>query len=144
MADYTHVLVATDLRNDYFPVVRKALELARRNKARLSVINVIPSVPYYMGSGIVNDIEETLEKQSQERLEQVKKLVDVPADYHVRHGSAKIEIVKLAEELNADIIVIGRQDTHRAVELIVGSTAVGVLHRAKCDVLIVQTGKQNT
>jgi universal stress protein A len=134
-------LVATDLRNDYFPVVRKALEIAKLSNAKLSVVNVIPAVPYYMGSGIVNDIEETLEKQSQQRLEQVKKLVDVPAEYYIRNGSAKIEIVKLAEELNVDIIVIGRHDSHRAVELLVGSTAVGVLHRAECDVLIVRVNK---
>lgn len=137
MAEYKHILAATDLHNDCFPVVHKAAELAQLEGAKLSVVNVIPNVPYYMASGMVNDIEEELESESRERIELVKKIIATEAEYYIRHGSAKNEIVALAEEIGADLIVIGSHG-RRGVQLLLGSTATGVLPRAKCDVLVVR------
>lgn len=138
MSQYQHILAATDLHNDYFPVVKKAVEIAQQNQAKLSVVNVIPNIPAYIASGLVNDIEDELEEESESRLKQVKSAIEIPADFYVRHGSAKVEIVRLGAELKADLIVIGSHGK-RGVQMILGSTASGVLHRADCDVLVVRT-----
>jgi len=52
-------------------------------------------------------------------------------------GSPKLEIVRIAEENNVDLIVMGSHGRH-GLALLLGSTANGVLHYAKCDVLAVR------
>lgn len=52
-------------------------------------------------------------------------------------GSPKLEIVRVAEERQVDLIVVGSHGRH-GLALLLGSTANGVLHHAKCDVLAVR------
>ena len=52
-------------------------------------------------------------------------------------GSPKTEILALAEDNNADLIVVGSHGRH-GLGLLLGSTASSVLHHAKCDVMAVR------
>ena len=52
-------------------------------------------------------------------------------------GSARREIATLAERLGADLIVLGSHGRQGAAAWL-GSTADGVMHRARCDVLMVR------
>jgi nucleotide-binding universal stress UspA family protein len=61
------------------------------------------------------------------------------AKRYVDSGSAKSVIVKLAEDIEADLIVLGSHGRH-GLQLLLGDTANGVLHRAPCDVLAVRIG----
>ena len=138
---YKHILVATDLHSDALPVVRHAVDLVRRNEAKLTIVNVIPAVPYYMASGLssVANVEEELADQAKSRFERLKpRLKDVDVDFIITHGSAKVEIVKTAKNLKADLVVVGSHGRN-GVRQILGSTANGVSHRAPCDVLIVRS-----
>lgn len=139
MADYKHILVATDLHKDSLPVVNRAVSEAKKNNAKLSVITVVPNVPYYMASGLasISDVEDQLEDSSRKRLESAKAKIDMDAKFYVKHGSAKLEIVRVADKLGADLIVIGSHGRH-GVQRLLGSTASGVLHRADQDVLVVR------
>lgn len=136
---YKHVLVATDMHHDDLPVVKKGLGLMKRNDAKLTIATVVPNVPYYMASGLssVSDIEEQLEGDSRERLDEIRSKIKVDADYHLLHGSPKLEIVRLAKEIGADVIVVGSHGQH-GVQRLLGSTATGILHRARCDVMVVR------
>ena len=141
---YHNVLVATDLHSDALPIVRHALDVVRQYDAKLTIINVIPSVPYYMASGLssISDIEDQLADQTKERFNALKKEIkDIDAEFLICHGSAKIEIIQLAKDMKADLIVIGSHGRH-GVQRLLGSTASGVLHRAPCDVLVVRAGKK--
>ena len=140
MGDYKTILVGTDFHNDGLPVVRKAVAIAKLYSAKLHIVSVVPNVPFYMASGLtdVSAVEETLEMGGQERLEELQKELDVKAECHLVHGSAKIEISKLAKEIGADLIVIGSHGRN-GVQRVLGSTSSGVLHRAKCDVMVVRT-----
>ncbi len=51
------------------------------------------------------------------------------------------EIHALAEKLSADLIIVGSHGRH-GLALLLGSTANGVLHGAKCDVLAMRVGKE--
>lgn len=139
MADYQHVLVATDLHKDSLPVVSRAVAEAKKNNAKLSVITVVPNVPYYMASGLasMSDVESELEETSKKRLKAAKEGIDMDAKFYIKHGSAKLEIVRVAEKIGADLIVIGSHGRH-GVQRLLGSTASGVLHRADQDVLVVR------
>ena len=141
--NYNHVLVATDMHFDDFPVVRKGVVLMKRNASHLTIVTVVPNVPYYMASGLssVSDIGQQLENDSAERLNDIKKKVKVNAgcdvEYVVLHGSPKHEIVRYAKEVGADAIVIGSHG-QSGVQRLLGSTVTGVLHRAPCDVMVVR------
>ena len=139
MSEYRHILVATDLHNDAFPVVQKAVKLAKRGNANLIIVAVVPEVPFYMASGLnsISSIEAQFEAKYRERLELLQIEVDVPAEYILMRGSAKLEILKLALKKEADLIVIGSHGD-KGVQRLLGSTAIGVLHRAKADVLVVR------
>lgn len=61
----------------------------------------------------------------------------VTASYVRRVGDAADELVALADELDADVIVVGRRGEEEALESGPGSVSADVVGRAACDVLVV-------
>jgi nucleotide-binding universal stress UspA family protein len=55
-------------------------------------------------------------------------------------GAAANEIVDVAEERDADLIVVGTHEPGFLDRLLAGSVSQGVARRAHCDVLIVHPG----
>jgi nucleotide-binding universal stress UspA family protein len=47
-------------------------------------------------------------------------------------------IVETADELGADLIVVGTRNGNALERLVLGSTSTKVLHHAHCDVLVVR------
>ena len=144
MADYRQILVAVDFSTESRVVVNKALDIARRNNAGLSLIHVVE----YTGSVYAGDIPlpEDLEldqrhaDQAKGRLEAMAAELGIANSARiVEIGVPKREIVRIAGEQGADLIVIGSHGRH-GLQLLLGSTANGVLHLAKCDVLAVRVG----
>jgi universal stress protein A len=142
MATYKRILVALDLASDEPKVIEQAIELSRQNDAVLSLVHVVE----HMASVYINetsfpeipDIENRLTDTAAEKLAQTKQDYQIlDAESYVRAGTAKHEIVDLAKEINADLIVIGSHG-RRGLQLLLGSTANGILHLATCDVLAVR------
>ena len=95
---YKNILVASDFHDDCLPVIRKAIEIQKLNDAQISLVTVVPNVPYYMASGLssISDVEEQLEEETQTKLIEVKSELTLDCKTHLLHGSPKIEISKLA------------------------------------------------
>lgn len=73
-----------------------------------------------------------------ERLNKLSEIMAIePAQRWLVWGEPKQEIVRIAEQENVDLIVVGSHGRH-GLALLLGSTANGVLHYAKCDVLAVR------
>ena len=53
-------------------------------------------------------------------------------------GSAAEQIVLAADELGADLVVVGSRNGHAEERAVLGSTSTKVLHHAPCDVLVVR------
>ncbi|MGZ5001054.1 MAG: universal stress protein, partial [Methylomonas sp.] len=84
------------------------------------------------------DWTQELLDAAKKRLTQFAAELGVPEERQwLEMGSPKLEIVRVAEENNVDLIVVGSHGRH-GIALILGSTANGVLHHAKCDVLAVR------
>ena len=66
-------------------------------------------------------------------------LPDLQARVVVSDGTAKREVAAIAAEHGCDLVVVGSHGRH-AIEAMLGSTAVGVVHRAESDVLVVRAG----
>ena len=140
MDAYTHILFATDLSDENRRLAERARDLAMRYGAKLSLIHVVEYSPLLeYGDGQVFptglELEETLAEQARTKLEQWGRELNVRSeDQQVEIGATKTEILRVAQERGADLIVVGSHGRH-GLGLLLGSTANAVLHGAPCDVL---------
>jgi len=141
MAGYKRILVGLDLSEESSQVLDKAGEIGRAFAADLSLAHVIEPLTFAYGGDIpmdLSEVQEQLQTQATEQLRKAAGKLNVPAErQHVVLGQPATEIHRLAEELEADLIVIGSHGRH-GLALLLGSTANGVLHGASCDVLAVR------
>ena len=72
------------------------------------------------------------------KLAKVNTCEEVPINTLVRVGSPAREIVEVATDLNADIIVISTHGRTGFKHVLIGSVAENVVQRAPCPVLIVR------
>lgn len=142
MSHYKHILMAADFSDHSKQVANKAVELAQANQAILSIVHVVENLPITDAAygPIPFDVDLTQEwlNASKERLQKLAEKWAIPENRRwLEMGSAKLEIVRVAEENGVDLIVVGSHGRH-GLALLLGSTANGVLHHAKCDVLAVR------
>ena len=143
MSVYHHILIAIDFTPTAYQVVQRA-KLLLGNETKLTILNV---VEYAMPLGFGDDFtpmpnllveENMLVEKAKESLSRfVDKQGLAYAEQVVKVGATQREIIRIAEEKNIDLIVLGSHGRH-GISLLLGSTANGVLHHASCDVLAVR------
>lgn len=142
MNHYKHILLAVDFSDHGKQVANKAVELAQIHQAKLSIVHVVENLPITDAAygPIPFDVDLTQEwlEASRQRLKTFAEKLGIAEERQwLEMGSAKLEIVRVAEENGVDLIVVGSHGRH-GLALLLGSTANGVLHHAKCDVLAVR------
>ena len=60
-------------------------------------------------------------------------------DHRVESGTIKSEVVRVANEIEADLVVLGSRERH-GVAVLLNLTEDTILHAAPCDVLAVRIG----
>jgi universal stress protein A len=144
---YRHIMAGVDVTEEAEQVLRTARKIADEHGARLSVCTVVkPLTHVYGGLDLMAytqasvNFEEEAARQAGEQIRSLSGRVGVEADdVHVRIGTPASQLVDTAAELGADLIVVGSHGKH-GLGLLLGSTASGVLSRARCDVLTVRIG----
>lgn len=139
------VLCPTDFSIFSSRALRHATALARRFEARLTVLHVIPYVvpygsglPYYLPAPTV--ASPAMRQHADEEMRRfVEPAVDapVPVRMEIREGDPWREIQSLAEELPADLVVMGTHGRGGFEHLLLGSVAEKLLRRSPCPVLTV-------
>jgi len=143
MGHYKHILLAADFTDHGTEVADKAKELAIANQAELSIVHIVDNLPitdatYGPIIPFDGDLSQQIMDAAKKRISKIaKKLAIVESKQWIEVGSPKLEIVRIAEENNIDLIVVGSHGRH-GFALLLGSTANGVLHHAQCDVLAVR------
>ena len=143
---YKHILYATDFSKASLTTERKVAKMATQSDAQLSIIHVVNfGSTVWMGGGgyfVLAELHEETLENSKKAFKACEERIDVDLRHtHTVQGSPKEEIVKYAEEVGADLIILGSHG-HRQVSDLLGTTATGVLHKAKCDVLVIQSGEE--
>jgi nucleotide-binding universal stress UspA family protein len=139
---FTTVVVGTDWSDTAEVAFAKALQLTRDGGGRLHVVTASPqSLPPAAGrsAGASGSAALGPDFQADVVLEQTLDRLgatDLDVRQHIVTGDAGDAIVGIAEQVGADLIVVGNKGMHRRV---LGSIPNTVSHRAPCDVLIVQT-----
>jgi universal stress protein A len=138
---YRELLVALDLSADSEAIARRSLELAQGWGARLRLLHVLAFMPIEpMNESLMPAlrVDEQLLAVMRERLAGLAVLIGVPPERtQVVVGSVKSEILRVAGEHQADLIVLGARERH-GLSLLVHRTEDTVLHGAPCDVLAVR------
>lgn len=142
MNHYKHILLAVDFSEHGKQVSDKAQAIVEQNQAQMSLVHVVENLPITDAAygPIPFDVDLTQEwlEMSKQKLIKLGEELSVPEQRQwLELGSAKLEIVRVAEENAVDLIVVGSHGRH-GLALLLGSTANGVLHHAKCDVLAVR------
>ena len=141
MANYQRILTAVDISDEAIPVVKRAAAMARQHQAELHLIHVVEPLSLAYGGDIPMDfsgIQEELQQQAEETLKKYAGQFDIPDDkIHLLTGRPEAQIHDLCKELDCDLIIVGSHG-RKGLALLLGSTANGVLHGAKCDVLAVR------
>ncbi|OGQ36311.1 MAG: hypothetical protein A3F16_00270 [Deltaproteobacteria bacterium RIFCSPHIGHO2_12_FULL_43_9] len=140
------ILVPVDFSRCSERALQEALNLAVASKGMVHLMHVITSfaseeLPPFVDPNIIYKIEESDMKNL--AIDALSKLYDegqrggarVAEHPIIRTGKAGREIVKAAEEINADLVVIGTIGRSGFERLLAGSTAEYVVRHAKCPVL---------
>jgi nucleotide-binding universal stress UspA family protein len=106
-----------------------------------SVAVVTVAAPVYSNPTLAKFADEAEAERQQSALAEAKTLlaesaIDAPSAAPV--GDAADEIVRVAQESGADLIVLGARGLNPLKRLVLGSVSTNVLHRAPCDVLVVK------
>jgi universal stress protein A len=138
---YQHILLALDLTDESKQVADRAVILAQQSGSSLSLVHVIEPLSFAYGGDVPMDlssIQEQLDTQAQQQLAELAAQLGIAVkETLVVTGHTESEIHRIAKETDTDLIVVGSHGRH-GLSLLLGSTANGVLHGAKCDVLAVR------
>jgi universal stress protein A len=141
MPAYQKLLVVLDLSDVSEQVAVAARDLAAYSKAEIVALHVVEFVPVEpMGESLMPtvQIEEELVRRSRIRLNELAARLGIErAVLRVEVGNIKAEILRVADEEGADLIVVGSRERH-GLAILVNFTEDAVLHAARCDVLAVR------
>jgi nucleotide-binding universal stress UspA family protein len=156
--DIKRILYATDLSENARHAFGYAVNLANRNDAMITVLHVVEDLSSFAGSMVAdiigeNRLAEIKKEKEAELISDIKaRLVEFCKD--VQHeapscpfvvdniivvtGHPVDRIVHKAEEMEADLIVIGSHGRGGLADVTMGSTSRRVLRRCNKPVLIVR------
>lgn len=142
------IVVGTDGSDTATGAVRQAVELAKATGASLAIVSAYAAGP---GSADVDDSVEIpgdVQHEFGPRAE-VNMVLDaaageakqagVDANTHPREGDPADALLDVAEEVKADLIVVGNKGMTGTKRFLLGSVPNKVSHHAPCGVYIVRT-----
>jgi nucleotide-binding universal stress UspA family protein len=136
----TKVLLATDGSKEAELAATTATDLANATNSELHVVHVGPFMPMLFST--MEDEPARMAREARKTLDDVAGRIEAAggevAQAHLKVGGASEEIVALAEELGAGLIVMGNRGRGGVRRALMGSVSVSVVHHAHCPVLVVR------
>ncbi|WP_018871545.1 universal stress protein [Thioalkalivibrio sp. ALJ16] len=138
------ILLATDGSEYSEAAENVALDLAQRCGARLVAARIIPTDTQHDALSPPRGGEASKEAQAHlDTLDKRAREAGIDASMVLRHGVDRHqEIVAIAEDFKAGLIVIGRRDRGDLSRLMVGDATRKVIGLAPCNVMVIPRGAQ--
>jgi nucleotide-binding universal stress UspA family protein len=131
------ILLATDGSEDAALAARAAIDLAERSGAELHLVHAWTNVPSARFEAYVRtQLEQEGRRVLDEEAQRIEEAGGTLARTHLREGRTEEEIVVLAKELRADLVVVGSRGLGAVKRLAVGSVSEGVVKLAPCPLLV--------
>ena len=148
----TKVLVAIDGSPESTRAARMAVYLSKRLDSGLHIVRVgdIPDVygaPEWatfdpdFRARLFERAERDIRASLEEQLQEIKGFGGEAVGTHARAGRAEVEIVRVAEEIDAGLVVLGSRGFGPLRRAVLGSVSSGVVRHAQCPVLVVRGGE---
>jgi nucleotide-binding universal stress UspA family protein len=149
----TKVLLATDGSKEAQLAARTAADLAQKTGSELHVVHVFgiapvgppvyPEATDLQGEALEEEAEERIsEQRAREVLEaevgKVRSAGGTVVEAHLIEGRIAPEIVALAEQIGAGLIVVGSRGHGGIRRALMGSVSDAVVRHAHCPVLVVR------
>ena len=144
MSDYSHILAAVDFSASADRVLSKAIKIANRDKAKLSLLHVVEYMPpidsafdpMLTGNWMLD--EDTLVENARQTLIKFSDRHELKnVELEVQLGTPKQEITRYIEDHKCDLVILGSHGRH-GLNILLGSTANALLHAMPCDILTVK------
>jgi nucleotide-binding universal stress UspA family protein len=149
MKPFRTILFAADFSKDSDEAFRVACSLAAEHKTRVVVLHVVePTLvsedPVYFGQQSIQfHASEPNEARLEALLQHLREVYApgfaIDMDYSVREGDAVKEILRIAQEMSSDLIVMGTHGRALLRRLLFGSVATAVIRGARCPVLALRS-----
>lgn len=138
------IVVATDFSHTSDAALRLATMLARDTRAKLHIVHVSEPRPAYTVAGVYASLPAGNEfADAYRQLQEVRPSDSgVPCEHRLLIGAPADEIVKYAQEQQADMIVIGSHGRTGLGRLLLGSVAEAIVRQAGCPVMTIKTPAQ--
>jgi nucleotide-binding universal stress UspA family protein len=151
-----HVLIGTDGSDDAIAAARTGLGLLG-TPSKVTVMCVLDTpgeatagLESGFAGGMVSDTEvdrawSLAEQEASEALERTVAGLgtDVPVEQVTRTGDAGPAICRLAEEVSADVVVVGSRGRGAIKRALLGSVSTHVTANAPCPVVVVRAGTED-
>jgi nucleotide-binding universal stress UspA family protein len=138
---FSRILHANDGSDPAFRAFALALDISKHSTSALHLVCVeeLPYLPEYIEeireeTGVAARRFHTVLQKARGMAEQR----DVKLQTHLRAGHPVRTIVELANELRADLLVIGATGHSQLYDRMIGSRADRIVHLAPCPVLVVK------
>ena len=143
------ILVPIDFSEGSTEAFITGLAMAKESGAQLTLMHVLhvamttlPDVAM-LSPDVQSGVRQSVERGLGMLCERAQ-AAGVEADWRVAVGSTAVEICTLAEDLAADLIVIGSHGGGAFAHAILGSVAERVVRKASCPVLTVRPQSQSS
>jgi nucleotide-binding universal stress UspA family protein len=145
---FDRIVVGTDGSETATEAVKTAVELAKLSDAKLEIVSAYEPIPQSRlrdeGEGISGDVSHSINPREDvqfvlDKAAAVAKQAKVDVVTHPREGEPADAILDVAEENNADLVLVGNKGMTGARRFLLGSVPNNVSHHAPCSVIIVRT-----
>ncbi|NWK54919.1 universal stress protein [Verrucomicrobiaceae bacterium N1E253] len=139
------IVAGIDFSDASKPVLEAATKLARALGEGLHLVHVVEAEPTYAAYGFSPDEFPAMQEVQQESVERAeRKLTSIASEIDIKgietavlQGQALHSILEYAEEVDADLLVLGSHGHGFLGSLLLGSVAEGCVRKAKFPSLIV-------
>ena len=145
---FKRIVVGTDGSETAGEAVRQATELAKLSNAKLDIVSAYEPIPRTRLQEEQRQVPGDVQYEIGPR-EDVNLTLDaaagtarnsgLEAETHAREGDPADAILDVAEEIKADLIIVGNKGMTGARRFLLGSVPNKVSHHAPCSVMIIQT-----
>lgn len=139
------ILFCTDFSSNAYLAFDYAIDAAvRRQGVELFLLHVIPAPDAQYWKNYIYEVNADVDQKAKAAFDkrvndEYRARVPDGINFHqaFRIGKAYAEIVKFAHEINADLIVMGRQGRGALESIFFGTVAEKVVKKANCPVLVI-------
>ncbi|HXU74169.1 MAG TPA: universal stress protein [Polyangia bacterium] len=140
------IVVATDLSDAARTALRAAAEQARLSTARITLMysihkeleTALGMSSFGSGYQFMDHERGDLRTKAEQKLRDLMERADVTGDAVVTEGAPAAELVQLADELGAELAVVGATGRTALRRMHIGKVAERIVRHAPCSVLVVR------